>query len=614
MKIAVIGHSHIACMVRAKERFAGSLGVAVQFVQLRNPAFVREAPAVGAAKFENCAQDRVERAVAEATQGIALAALCPTGNEHAVVSMLNKPQGRSDDVLERVSSRMVNYRHWLTALAQYVRAPAVVVPPPPPIESESHILEHPGRFAKELTLYGVAPASVRLQAWAHQVQLIREVAVRCGLPFLDLPTGVFSGRGFLREQFVGIDPTHGNEAYGELIVRHVADLARSPGRAPSLAPRAGKNVAGAAVPPAADSGAQPDERRHPYAGLPDRAYWKQAVAQVPADQFDPVGDIPFTISRADKVATAGSCFAQHISKRIRSIGFQFLVTEHPVGGAAGDGEARGFYDFSARFGNVYTARQLVQLFDRAYGYFSPVDSHWSLPGNRCCDPFRPRIEPDGFASVEALAEDRRGHFAAVREMFEQLDVFVFTLGLTECWVSRLDGAAYPIAPGVAGGVFDPARHEFVNFGVSEVVADLQSFIRKLRLVNPGARVLLTVSPVPLVATYEPKHVLVSTTYSKSVLRVAADMVSRSCENVCYFPSFEIITGNYTRGRYFGPDLRSVTEEGVDHVMSLFIRHVTDGGESAGARHARSAAPETDDDQAMEALAEAACDEELLERK
>ncbi|MDH3436657.1 MAG: GSCFA domain-containing protein, partial [Betaproteobacteria bacterium] len=269
---------------------------------------------------------------------------------------------------------------------------------------------------------------------------------------------------------------------------------------------------------------------------------------------------------------------------------------------------------SARYGNIYTARQLLQLFDRAFGYFSPVDNHWTLPGDRFCDPFRPRIEPDGFPSVAALVEDRQRHLAAVRIMFEQLDVFVFTLGLTECWASRLDGAAFPIAPGVAGGRFDPSKYEFTNFGVNEVVSDLESFIRKLRVVNPGARLILTVSPVPLVATYEPNHVLVSTTYSKSVLRVAADMVRRSCEGVCYFPSFEIITGNYNRGRYFGPDLRSVTEEGVDHVMSTFIRHMTDGGELAGARDAEAAMPESDTDQEMAALAEAMCEEELLERK
>ena len=43
-----------------------------------------------------------------------------------------------------------------------------------------------------------------------------------------------------------------------------------------------------------------------------------------------------------------------------------------------------------------------------------------------------------------------GISSPVREVFETCDVFVFTLGLTEGWVSTLDGAVYPLAPGVAG--------------------------------------------------------------------------------------------------------------------------------------------------------------------
>jgi hypothetical protein len=61
-------------------------------------------------------------------------------------------------------------------------------------------------------------------------------------------------------------------------------------------------------------------------------------------------------------------------------------------------------------------------------------------------------------------------------------------------------------------------------------------------------------------------------YSKSVLRVACEEVSLLYKNVSYFPSYEIITGNFSRGKYFGDDLRSVTEEGVAHVMNVFLKH------------------------------------------
>ena len=44
------------------------------------------------------------------------------------------------------------------------------------------------------------------------------------------------------------------------------------------------------------------------------------------------------------------------------------------------------------------------------------------------------------------------------------------------------------------------------------------------------------------------------------------------ESVSYFPSYEIITSTHSRGAYFEPDLRSVRETGVSHVMRIFSQH------------------------------------------
>jgi hypothetical protein len=87
-----------------------------------------------------------------------------------------------------------------------------------------------------------------------------------------------------------------------------------------------------------------------------------------------------------------------------------------------------------------------------------------------------------------------------------MNVLVFTLGLTETWRSMADGAVFPLAPGVAGGEMDFSRYAFVNFQMNDVVADLDRFLTLLQKVNPHARTILTVSPVPLAATYEHQHV------------------------------------------------------------------------------------------------------------
>lgn len=357
-----------------------------------------------------------------------------------------------------------------------------------------------------------------------------------------------------------------------------------------------------------------DRARNPYHGLADHAFWDRSVGSLPLFALDPMAGAPVPpqakLTRQTRIATAGSCFAQHIADRLQASGYRYLVTEDaPDGVDTEEARARGYRLFSARYGNVYTARQLRQLIERAYGRFVPADRAWERPDGRFADPFRPRIEPAGFASPEAVEAERQAHFACIRRLFETLDVFVFTLGLTEGWQAAEDGAAFPLSPGVAAGRFDPDRYVFVNQPVEEVIADLSAFADALTAVNPCARLILTVSPVPLVATYEARHVLQSTVLSKAVLRVAAQRLADTRADTLYFPSYEIITSPEGAFRYLESDLRSVSKDGVDHVMRVFFRHLTEGGEQdalpASSRSLHAARSEYAQQAAV------VCDEELL---
>lgn len=352
---------------------------------------------------------------------------------------------------------------------------------------------------------------------------------------------------------------------------------------------------------------------HPYDSFPDRAFWRRAVAETKVEDIDPVGEVPFLLSPNDKIATAGSCFAQHIGRYLNANEMNFLVTEqaHPFLSEK-EAHSHGYGLFSARYGNVYTARQLMQLLLRAQERFQPLEDHWRNESGRFFDPFRPRVQPGGFESEAELKMDRQQHFDSVRRMLESLDVFIFTLGLTECWRDRRDGAVFPLCPGVVAGEFDAERHEFHNFTVAEVVDDMTAFITALRSINPSAKVILTVSPVPLIATaVADRHVLTATVYSKSVLRVACEQIIMAEDHVAYFPSYEIITGSATEGRYFGVDRRTVTEEGVAHVMGIFLRRFVEIDQPRMPTRTRKP---SDDGflKEMKQMAEADCDEEMLD--
>jgi hypothetical protein len=315
---------------------------------------------------------------------------------------------------------------------------------------------------------------------------------------------------------------------------------------------------------------------NPYVALNNYQFWRRAISRLPAHLVDPVVNPRFKINKKTKVSTAGSCFAQHISRRISDIGFNYFVPEN--GGTLTPAEKmkRNFGTFSARYGNIYTTAQLNQLFDEVYKKFFPIERAWQRPDGRFIDPYRQQVESDGYESAEAVVADREGHLKFVQAVFEESDVFIFTLGLTEAWRSKRDGAVFPLAPGVVGGNFNGEEFEFVNFTVAQVAEDMRIFLKNLKEVNNNIKVLLTVSPVPLIATYEKRNVLTSTTYSKSVLRVAADMIISEFGWVDYFPSYEIITGNYAGGLYYEDDMREVNSLGVAHVMRCFLDNYIEG--------------------------------------
>ncbi|MFW2545258.1 GSCFA domain-containing protein [Primorskyibacter sp. 2E107] len=313
---------------------------------------------------------------------------------------------------------------------------------------------------------------------------------------------------------------------------------------------------------------------HPYKDLPAKHFWRKAIADVPRhDVMLPVNS-SFKIAPEDKVATAGSCFAQHLAKGLEQAGFRYFVPEDGAELTPEQRAKENYGVFSARYGNIYTTLQLHQTLLEAYGEAVPQDRVWQGKDGRFYDPYRPAIQPGGFESEAAVLEARETMLAAVRRIVEDSDIFVFTLGLTEGWRNTADGWAYPVVPGSIAGAFDPDKHEFFNMTFREVQEALEASLAIFRKHNPTIRVLLTVSPVPLVATYEDRHVLTATTYSKSVLRAVVEETARAHDWVTYFPSYEIITGHYNGGLYFEEDMRNVAMRGVRHVMQNFMQEMT----------------------------------------
>jgi hypothetical protein len=308
----------------------------------------------------------------------------------------------------------------------------------------------------------------------------------------------------------------------------------------------------------------------PYSNLTDDAYWRTGVVETDKTLWPDVFTPKFEISAQTAIATAGSCFAQHIGRTLKGQGMTVLDAEPSPAGMGEDEAKRLSYGiYSARYGNIYTPRQLRELLEDVAQNRVHEELFWQKE-DRFFDALRPGIEPDGFDSLSAAMDQRRAHLACVRQLLIDTDIFVFTLGLTEAWMDDKAGRVMALAPGVIAGDFDPARYRFHNFTFEELVDDLDAIYSALNAINPDMKLLLTVSPVPLTATASNEHVLAATTYSKAALRAAVGEVINENSAIDYFPSYELVTTWAQDIPAFEANLRSVTPQMVARVMSVFM--------------------------------------------
>lgn len=311
----------------------------------------------------------------------------------------------------------------------------------------------------------------------------------------------------------------------------------------------------------------------PYSSLPERQFWKLAVP----DRIDLLKDIyrkKFSITN-QKIATAGDCFAQEIHKALKKHGY-YLLDKEPSPNTI---QIRGKFEnsfgyglYSARHGNIYSARQLLQLSKEAFGISIPQshDYIWEKDG-RYFDALRPSVEPGGLTTKEEVIRQRCDHVKRFRRVLEDSEIFVFTMGLTESWVHSETGMVFPTAPGVIAGKYDPTIYEFKNFKFMEIYNDFLEFRDLVKLYNPNIKFILTISPVPLTATASGKHVLDATIHSKSIVRAVAGQLYEEYSDIDYFPSYEILTTPFLGNSMFMPNKRNITSAGIAKTMNIFFK-------------------------------------------
>lgn len=243
------------------------------------------------------------------------------------------------------------------------------------------------------------------------------------------------------------------------------------------------------------------------------------------------------VDKTTRVSALGSCFAGHVAQRLENRNVP--VFYKPIG---------------EDINNTYANRHLVD---------------WISNGPTT--PWTEELEKIYGAGERSEFLDR----------FSNTDVFIFTLGVAPAWFSRETGAFVLAHGGSSEDKLLPKTCVFRTTTVQENAENLRAIKAALRKLSPDARFVITVSPVPLLGTYERGSAVVADTLSKATLRLALEEVLQDDDpKTHYWPSFEIVRwlGAHLTSDHppvFGADdgySRHVSVWLVDLIMKLFIEY------------------------------------------
>ncbi|HEX4507166.1 MAG TPA: GSCFA domain-containing protein [Alphaproteobacteria bacterium] len=250
------------------------------------------------------------------------------------------------------------------------------------------------------------------------------------------------------------------------------------------------------------------------------------------------------ISTDTVVVAFGSCFAKHISDHLAGLGFRVESrnSDKAYISLMGDGIV-----------NTYAVRQ---QFEWAWEGKVPEVSLWHGYDGR-------QFGYDDDVRLET------------KRIFDKAEVFIITLGLSEIWYDEPTGHVFWRA--VPKDHFDPSRHKFRTASPAENTENLKAIHAIIRRNRPDARIVFTLSPIPLQATFRPMSCIVANSASKASLRCAVDalMTDAGDPGLYYFPSYEVVTTLFSRP--FTYDRRHVFLHILDLNMRLFERYYCRSG-------------------------------------
>lgn len=155
--------------------------------------------------------------------------------------------------------------------------------------------------------------------------------------------------------------------------------------------------------------------------------------------------------------------------------------------------------------------------------------------------------------------------ATHRTLLAAADHLVLTLGTAFVYEDRKNGR-------IVNNCHKRSRQDFRRYALSadEISSALTELTSSVRSLNPGIRLILSLSPVRHLRDKGTENSL-----SKALLRCGMEEFLKTAEKAVYFPSYEIMLDELRDYRWYAEDMCHPSEEAVGYIMERFCEASAD---------------------------------------
>ena len=317
-----------------------------------------------------------------------------------------------------------------------------------------------------------------------------------------------------------------------------------------------------------------------------RARWSSVAEELSAELWPEVSP-SFRLRPGQTVFTIGSCFARNIEANLAALGCRIPMLDLRLPPEEFDGQPNSamnkFHPPAFRQCMEWTAR----IYDRD-GVVCWEDCE--ALAFEVIEGLYFDLDMAGTAAPATRARfiERRQHIYEIFSTAFDAECLMMTPGLIEAWRDKQTGLFTQEPPYHKRMLATPERWAFEVLSYPRCLENMLAALDVVRARNPGVKVLVTTSPVPISLTFTGRDITIANAHSKAVLRAVCDAVTLEREGVDYFPSYEMVTLSDPR-LVWKTDRLHVSQGFIGKIVGYMLDNYMEGVDAAAADYQRARA-------------------------